>query len=193
MSIGWHFEQSLSELGCLPLVVALSVAQALSRNGLEGHRVKWPNDLLIDGRKLCGCLVEMQGDARGPCHAVIGIGINIHMPDSEATAKIEQPWTDLKSYLPNCSRNLLAAVLLEELLDQLSLFADKGFAPFLPAWEQRDGLKGKHIEVATGSRSLHGTVAGIDDEGALLLDTGDGLMSLHSGEVSLQKQTLGNK
>ena len=74
LSIGWKFENALSELGCLSLVVALATANALSRAGMKGHRVKWPNDLLLDDRKLCGCLVEVQGDSQGPCHAVVGGG-----------------------------------------------------------------------------------------------------------------------
>ena len=89
LSMGWKFENALSELGCLALVVALATARALSWAGLEGHRVKWPNDLLLDDRKLCGCLVEVQGDSQGPCHAVVGIGINVHMPSSEQTSDID--------------------------------------------------------------------------------------------------------
>lgn len=185
LSLGWCFQQSLTELGCLPLVVALSAAKALSRSGLEGHRIKWPNDLLLDGRKLAGCLVEMQGDAGGPCHAVLGVGINIQMPPAEATAAIDQPWTDLHSRLPNCSRNKLAALLLEELVVQLSLFAEKGFTPFAAQWQQMDGLSGRQIDIVAGQSILRGTVAGIDASGALLLDTGVETLSLHSGEVSI--------
>ena len=128
LSMGWKFENALSELGCLSLVVALATANALSRAGLKGHRVKWPNDLLLDDRKLCGCLVEVQGDSQGPCHAVVGVGINVHMPASVETAGIDQPWTDVHSQLPACSRNTLAALLLEELITGLGLFAEKGFS-----------------------------------------------------------------
>lgn len=185
LSLGWRFSQSMVDLGCLPLVVALSAAQALTRSGLEGHRIKWPNDLLLDNKKLCGCLVEVQGDAKGPCHAVLGIGINIRMPASQAATAIDQPWTDLQSHLPDCSRNHLAALLLEEMLVKLSLFAAKGFAPFTEQWEQMDALKGRRVDVAAGNRILHGIVAGIDNDGALRLDTGREILSLHSGEVSI--------
>lgn len=185
LSLGWRFRQPLAELGCLPLVVALSAAQALTRSGLAGHRVKWPNDLLLGGQKLCGCLVEMQGDAHGPCYAVLGVGINIRMPAAEVTAKINQPWTDLSVHLPDCSRNSLAALLLEELIVQLSLFAEKGFTSFKQQWEQMDGLKGQLVDIVAGQRTLRGTVAGIDDNGALLLDTGIERLSLHSGEVTI--------
>ena len=154
LSMGWMFEKALSELGCLPLVVALATAQTLKRAGLRGQRVKWPNDLTLDGRKLCGCLVEVQGDAQGPCHAVLGVGINVHMPVSALTAGIDQPWTDLHSRLTDCSRNTLAGLLLEELVAALDLFATQGFTPFRDAWEQLDGLRGQAIEVFTANGAM---------------------------------------
>jgi BirA family biotin operon repressor/biotin-[acetyl-CoA-carboxylase] ligase len=187
LSMGWMFEKPFSELGCLPLVIALSAARALTRAGLKRHKVKWPNDLLLDGRKLCGCLAEVQGDTQGPCYAVLGIGINVHMPESEATTGIDQPWTDLNTRLPGCSRNELAVLLLEELIKQLVLFEKRGFVPFMGLWEQMDGLSGQTVNVYTGNDSTQGTVRGIDDRGALLLDTGKEMLRLHSGEVSLRK------
>ena len=190
LSMGWKFENALSELGCLSLVVALATANALSRAGLKGHRVKWPNDLLLDDRKLCGCLVEVQGDSQGPCHAVVGVGINVHMPTSVETAGIDQPWTDVHSQLPACSRNTLSALLLEELITGLGLFAEKGFAPFRDAWEKMDGLHGQSIEVFAGQSVLKGTANGINPSGALLLDTGKEVLTLYSGEVSLRKTTI---
>jgi len=190
LSMGWKFEKSLSELGCLPLVVAIATAHALSRAGLTGHRVKWPNDLLLDGRKLGGCLVEVQGDSHGPCHAILGVGINVHMPTSALTTGIDQPWTDVHSQLPACSRNTLAALLLEELITGLDLFAERGFARFKDTWEQMDGLHGQIIEVYAGENVVQGTASGINESGALLLDTGKEILTLYSGEVSLHKTKI---
>jgi len=186
LSLGWKFEKSPAELGCLSLVLALCAAQALTRAGLEGHRVKWPNDLLLDERKLGGCLVEVKGDTKGPCHAVLGVGINVHMPESAVANEIDQPWTDLHSQLPDCSRNGLAALLLEELLKQMVLFAEQGFTPFRYLWKQMDSLNGQLVSVYSGNGSLQGTARGIDDHGALLLDTGKEVLSLHVGEVSVK-------
>jgi len=190
LSIGWKLENSLPELGCLSLVVALATARALSRAGLDGHMVKWPNDLMLDGRKLCGCLVEVQGDAQGPCHAVLGVGINVHMPASVLTDAIDQPWTDIHSRLPDCSRNTLAILLLEEMVRGLDLFAGVGFAPFRDTWKQWDGLQGQTIEVDAGKSMLRGKAVGISESGALLLDTGNEVLSLYSGEVSLRKTEI---
>lgn len=187
LSLGWKFEKPLSDLGCLPLVVAISAASALSRAGLVGHQIKWPNDIQLDGQKLCGCLVEMQADAQTNCHAVLGVGINVHMPAAEANTEIDQAWTDLQAQLPDCSRNIVAALLLEELITHLGQFDEHGFARFRPLWRQLDGLEGQTIEVVAGDQTRRGIARGIDDNGALLLDTGSHVLSLHSGEVSLNK------
>lgn len=187
LSLGWKFEKPLSELACLPLVVALATAHALGRAGLQGHLVKWPNDILLDGRKLCGCLVEVQGESKGPCHAILGVGINVHMPVSDITAGIDQPWTDLNSHKPACSRNKLVVLLLEELVGQLGLYAEQGFAPFQAIWQPLDALYGQVISVSSGNDSFEGTAGGIDETGALVLDTGKEILRFHSGEASLKK------
>ncbi len=186
LSLGWVFEKSFADLACLSLVVALATAKALSRSGLQGHCVKWPNDVMLHGRKLCGCLVEVQGDTHGPCNVVVGVGINVHMPAVGVDARIDQPWTDMVSQLPECSRNELASLLLEELLIQLGLFSRQGFDPFRDRWRQLDGLRGETVDVWLGDRSVHGIALGIDADGALRLDTGKQVLSLHSGEASLR-------
>lgn len=190
LSLGWQFQNRVDELGCLPLVVALAVAKALTQAGLDGHRVKWPNDLLLDGRKLSGCLVDTKSDNEGPCHAVIGVGINVHMPESEQTGKIDQAWTDLEQQLPGLSRNHLAGLLLQALVKDLTLFARQGFEPFRQYWRQMDGLYGRVINVYSKNESMSGTAIGIDENGALLLDTGQQTLRLHSGEVSLHQTSL---
>lgn len=187
LSLGWGFDRSFAELGCLPLVVALATAQALTRAGLNGHQVKWPNDLLLNGRKLCGCLVEMQGDPNGPCNAVLGVGINVDMPVSQVDTNIDQPFTDLHAQLPDCSRNALVVLLLEELFEQLELFANQGFRPFRARWRAMDALRGQAIEVWSGTAAVQGVAKGINDQGALRLDTGKRILNLHSGEASLRK------
>lgn len=190
LSLGWRFQNELAELGCLPLVVALAVCKALSNAGLEGHRVKWPNDLLINGRKVAGCLVDIQGDNTGPCHAVIGVGINVYMPESELTAEIDQAWTDLASHLPGLSRNRVAGLVLQALCEDLTLFAEQGFEPFRHYWRQMDGLYGQVISAYSRNESMLGTARGIDESGALLLDNGKETLRLHSGEVSLHQTSL---
>ncbi len=191
LSLGWRFAKPLAALGCLPLVVALSAAGAMTRAGLTGHKIKWPNDLLIDDHKLCGCLVEVQGETHGPCHAVIGVGINVHMPATQALSAIDQPWTDLHNHLSGYSRNRLAVLLLQELITDLEVFSDQGFAPFKQSWHQMDALRDRDVTVTTANKTLRGIASGIDEKGSLLLDTGCGFLSLRSGEVSVRPITSG--
>jgi BirA family biotin operon repressor/biotin-[acetyl-CoA-carboxylase] ligase len=187
LSLGWRFEAGATELGCLPLVVALAVHGALRAAGLQGHAIKWPNDLVLDGRKLAGCLVELQGDASGPCTAIMGVGINVNMPRSaDADAAIEQPWTDLGSNVGDASRNDLAATLLDKLVAAMREYDSAGFAPFRQRWAACDGLAGKPVLLAHGRDQVAGIARGISDRGGLRVETPDDIREYLSGEVQLR-------
>ena len=84
----------------------------------------------------------------------------------------------------------MAALLIEELVENLDLFAGQGFSPFRNLWEQMDGLKGQTISVHGENRLFTGVAMGIDDRGALLLNIGTEVLKLHSGEVSLNKTKI---
>jgi BirA family biotin operon repressor/biotin-[acetyl-CoA-carboxylase] ligase len=186
LSIGWAFEVGVGELACLPLLVALACCDALDKVGLTGHSIKWPNDILIEGRKLGGCLVEVQGDVSGPCQAVLGIGLNVRMPQSAPGAdSIDQPWTDVFSYVPDISRNKLAAILLDSVMNRLGIFANKGFLPFHNEWKTRDALAGQEVRLSIGQTSLSGVALGISDKGGLMLQTEKGVKEYFAGEVSI--------
>jgi len=188
LSLGWRFESGVEELGRLPLVLALSACDALQETGLDGHAVKWPNDLRMDGRKLGGCLVEAQGDVGGPCLAALGVGINVHMP---AGAAIDQPWTDVGRHLPGVSRNCLAGSLLNALVTNLGRFAREGFAPFRPHWARRDELAGCEVELRAPSGVVRGVARGIGARGGLLLQSGEIVQEYMTGEAhSVRKGSL---
>lgn len=136
MSIGWRFAAAPRMLADLPLVVGVCVCSALARSGLEGQRIKRPNDILVDGAKLCGILVETRSTRSG-CDSVTGIGVNVRLP-IEAGERIDQPWTDLHRALGDRlpARNTIVAHLLEALLPR---FQDEpGITAFLadewPRW-----------------------------------------------------------
>jgi BirA family biotin operon repressor/biotin-[acetyl-CoA-carboxylase] ligase len=189
LSLGWTFESGVDALGCLPLVVALAACNALAWAGLANHRVKWPNDVLLGGRKLGGCLVDVQGDASGPCHAVMGVGLNLYMPAGlpEAGA-IDQPWTDLAAALPGLSRNRLAGLLLQALLEKTGQFASQGFESLQAEWQARDGLVGQQVELSHASGTIRGRVLGISDRGALRLQLSSGTGEYTAGEVSIRNR-----
>ena len=183
-----QFPCGLEGLSGLSLVVGLAIAQALDAQGIAGVQLKWPNDLRAGGKKLGGVLIELAGDAGGPCTAVMGFGINVRMPRDVADA-IDQPWTDLQALsaqLP--SRNTLIADMLVQLAQALDQFADAGFAPFAAAWSARDEFRGLPVKMLGVNTEQTGIAAGVDDRGALLLETPTGLRAVVAGEVSLRRQ-----
>ncbi|MEP5766720.1 MAG: biotin--[acetyl-CoA-carboxylase] ligase [Halieaceae bacterium] len=186
LSLVWEFTGGVAALEGLSLAVGVVVAEALGDCGVPGLQLKWPNDILHAGAKLGGILLEIGGDREGGCTVVIGIGLNVKMPDS-AAANIDQNWTDIGSIVsPAPDRNQLLAALLNKLLPLLPAFADHGFAPWKNLWSARDAYAGKAVVVHSGEQQLAGTATGISDSGALLLDAGGTLHTIVGGEVSLR-------
>jgi BirA family biotin operon repressor/biotin-[acetyl-CoA-carboxylase] ligase len=198
LSLGWRFAPAPPHLTTLPLVAGVCVCHALARAGLRNHGVKWPNDILVDGLKLAGILVETQTAAGGAVLAVIGIGLNVRMPgppEGLPAAVIDRPWTDLASRLPaaqrGIDRNALAALVLEELLPSLERYAGAGFAPFRETWNELDLLNGKRVGIEGNGpfprgMARTGTALGIHESGGLTVDIdGYGEQVLHAAEVSI--------
>ena len=189
-SLGWRFEQGAGYLSALPLAVGLALAEALEVEGFAGIELKWPNDLLHDGRKLGGILVELSGDALGPSIAVIGIGLNVRLP-LLARREIEQAVADLASMTPGrtIDRNALLARIAMGLVAMLEAYTAAGFAPLRAAWQRRHALQKKTVQVMLpdGGR-VRGEVHGVDADGALVLDSGGRRLRFVSGEVSLRRR-----
>ena len=185
LSLAWRFDLELAGLAGLSLAAGVALAEVLEEAGLEGHRLKWPNDLLVDGAKLGGILVEAQGEADGPCTAVIGVGLNLALEDEGAA--IDQPWTDLRRHLsPMPGRNRLAGRLLDRLMATCERLQRDGLQPFLEPWRQRDGFRDRPVVLHTPRGASQGICRGIDDQGALLIETAAGIERHHAGEVTLR-------
>jgi BirA family biotin operon repressor/biotin-[acetyl-CoA-carboxylase] ligase len=185
LSVARHFSGGLARLGGLSLVAGVAVAEALHALGFYAARLKWPNDLVVDDRKLGGLLVEGGGEHGGPVRAVIGLGLNVRMPDAFA-ARIDQPWIDLQGLGAVPSRNVVAARVLQSLLPALDAFDADGLAPFLPRYAALDALAGRRLEIRNGEESFAADHAGIADDGALCVRVGDTLRRVHAGEVSVR-------
>lgn len=187
LSVSRQFSGGLARLGGLSLVVGVAVAEALRQAGYDGVGVKWPNDLLAGDRKLGGILVEGGGEHGGPVRAVIGIGINVRMPDT-AAGDIEQAWTDLAMLgggdAP--SRNAIAARVLDALLPALDLFDAEGLSPFLARYAALDVLAGRTVTVHGPQGDEHGTAVGIGEDGALQVRIGTERRRVHAGDVSVR-------
>lgn len=187
LSVRKRFDSSMTSLAGLSLVAGIALARALEDCGIAGIGLKWPNDVQVDRRKLAGILVELGGEALGPCYAVIGIGINFRL-DSAATQRIDQPWTDLATIAKNDlpSRNQLASFLLARLIESLDRFAESGFPSFADAFAQYDALRGHPVRISIANRHRDGIAIGIDAGGALRVRDDDGEFSVDSGEVSVR-------
>lgn len=186
LSLGWRFHRQ--PLASLPLIVALSLCRSLDSIGLSGHGIKWPNDVQVGEKKLAGILVDVQSSGTGPLLAVIGIGLNVDMPEGDTTL-IARPWTDLRRQSGDAAldRNVIVAKVLSELINALERFGEDGLEPFLADWAKLDLLAGKTVTVEMAGEEVRGRASGIDDEGALQLVTSSGeAMKVYSGEVSVR-------
>ncbi len=187
LSLLWRFPDGARAVQGLSLAVGVIVAQVLETLGVAEVKLKWPNDLLWRGAKLGGVLIEMAGEAGGPCYVVVGVGINVSMP-SEAGAAIDQAWTDLHRAGGGrgISRNLLAAALIDALLCRLETFAATGLQPYLQPWRRLDALCEQPVVVHTPEGAIEGEGVGIDETGALRVRHATGIRTYHAGEVSLR-------
>jgi BirA family transcriptional regulator, biotin operon repressor / biotin---[acetyl-CoA-carboxylase] ligase len=189
LSVAWTFSDGARSLPGLSLGVGVAVARALARAGALGVTLKWPNDVWFKDRKIGGVLIELRAEASGPAHVVIGVGINVALP-AAARREIEAGGARVAAVTDACaappSRNLVAGAILDELLSMLEQFEHQGFAAFRGAWMALDALSGRPARVLLGDAVISGTARGVDLEGALLLDTGDGVQRFVSGETSLR-------
>lgn len=186
LSMVWEFTGGAAALEGLSLAVGVAVVDALSKVGVKGLQLKWPNDVLHDGRKLAGILLEMTGDAAGTCQVVVGVGLNITMPDA-SQAQIDQPWVGLSSVVTErVSRNEVLSLLLNELVPLLDDFELHGFSKYRSQWQSLDAFQNKKVVVKLGSDEVEGVSRGVDVSGALIVDTSEGVRSFNGGEVSLR-------
>ena len=185
-SVLWRFEQGAGFLAGLGLAVGVALVRALRSLGVEGAMLKWPNDVLVRHQKLAGTLVEIQGDVLGPSLAVVGVGINYRL-DHSTRQRIDQAVIDLIAAGAPRNRNRVLGEVLAQLAEVLRSFGTHGFAPLRKEWESYHvyGQRPVVLRLPDGGRT-EGIVAGVGDDGALLLQTDTGLRRFHSGEVSLR-------
>lgn len=187
-SLLWRFAGGLSTLSGLSLAAGVAVIRALRRLGIEGAQLKWPNDVLGNNGKLAGILIEAQGDMLGPCAVVIGIGINLEMPPAmpERIGQAVTCLADLTTEPPD--RNRLLALLLRELGNVLHDFAATGFAGLRSEWESYHGLQDQVVQLLLpDGATLPGIALGVTDDGALRLETNQGMKIFNAGEISLRR------
>jgi BirA family biotin operon repressor/biotin-[acetyl-CoA-carboxylase] ligase len=193
LSVSWNFSVTPPMLSALSLAAGVGVHQALAAFVPNGLSLKWPNDIIADGRKLGGLLVDVEGESHGPIKVVIGVGINIDVSDGlgdELAQAQGLPPVGLRELLAigEVSRNAIAAKIISELHAVLVEFSSTGFASFIADWQRYDSLLGEPVSVRIGARTHAGIASGIAADGTLLLVANGETMSVASGEVTLRPE-----
>lgn len=189
-SIGWGFDGGVAALEGLSLAVGVAVARTLKKLGISDVALKWPNDVLYFEKKLAGILIEVIGDPAGYCQVIVGVGLNVSMLH-DSTKDIDQPWVALDSILfeqglPLIERNLLAALLINDLTNVLQDYQLTGFSLYQTEWMQQAAYLGELVELRNGQQAFSGIFSGVTTAGALRLATTLGERVFHGGEVSLR-------
>ncbi|WP_230418816.1 biotin--[acetyl-CoA-carboxylase] ligase [Undibacterium griseum] len=183
-SLAWPMKQASHQLMGLPLAVGVMIAEVL--NSLDVNvRLKWPNDVLRNGNKLAGILIESAAQPEQGSWIVVGIGLNLLIPDtleSELGRTVaDAPW------LARMDRNQLAAMLLNALARGLDQFEREGFSGFLQRWNALHAYAGQAVLILDqGQVVRQGIALCVDTTGCLLLQTEQGQVSILAGDVSLR-------
>lgn len=195
-SLSWQYPVTPPALTALSLAVGLVVAEALQRLAIQGLALKWPNDVLVGGRKLAGVLIDVTGESGGPLKVVVGIGLNYrHSPALDLIAGEETgglPPVSLDQVVPADrlpDRNALLAALLNRLHALLAGYADHGIAPLVGRWRAYDHLHGRALVVSSAAGRVSGVGCGITPDGALRVRTGQQVTAVVAGDVTLRHET----
>ncbi|MGM0984959.1 MAG: biotin--[acetyl-CoA-carboxylase] ligase [Pseudomonadota bacterium] len=191
LSIGWRFEAGVTSLEGLSLALGVALARVLECHGVR-PRLKWPNDVLLEAEdgtlgKLAGILVEISGDAAGPCEVVVGMGINVDLP-AIFREGIDQPVAAVHDQAPGLSRNALAVELLDELLPLLAGFERQGFSAWRDDWNARHAYSGCEVEVLQGGACEPAIAGDVDNSGNLWVHQQGGPVRLAGGEISVRSR-----
>ena len=164
----------------LSLVIGLAIAEALN------VKVKWPNDILLSGRKLGGILVEIINHKNGQLNLVVGIGINVKLPQS---TEISQPYAQLTEQNPNIDRETILIKVIQRIYSRLAQFEEKGIdEEFMQQWINHNEFFGDEVNVFTEQGAISGIEQGIDKRGYLKVITDEGERYFNAGEVSLRRK-----
>lgn len=189
LSMYWKLDQGPAAAVGLSLVVGIVIAETLNKISKEKVKVKWPNDLYMNDKKLAGILVELTGKTGDAAHIIIGIGINIGMSKTniENTSTITQEWASLRDEVEDIERNELSANIIQALKDSLVLFEKEGLKPFLDRWFKLDNFLNRNVKLLIGNDVISGVERGVNEQGALLLQKDNGeIIPYIGGEISLR-------
>lgn len=149
----------------LSLAIGIALINTLDNEGITGLQLKWPNDVLHNRRKLAGILVESRYGNQN--FVTVGIGLNLSLPDNVLSA-IPQPVISLEQLCnPLPCRNLLAAKIIQNMIETLTLFSHRGLSDYLPLWPQYDALHNQAINIISDDGQFTALACGINEQGEL--------------------------
>lgn len=193
LSVAWQFDRPPANLPSLSLAAGLAVREALLASGAEGVMLKWPNDLVVGDAKLGGLLLEIRAEGNGPCHAVVGAGVNYRLPAGLARQVVQTGGLVPVDVVAVCaseppSRNRVAAAIISAVVARLESVATGGSTDIRDEWRVADALLGRRVIVEIGRRRLAGRAEGIDADGSLRVFTDEGLARVTAGDVSVRPE-----
>ena len=173
----------------LSLATAVGLARGVTPFLPTAPTLKWPNDLLVQGRKLCGILVEMSASARGINHVVVGVGLNVNVTEFPEELTGQATSLRLETGKPLHREQVLASVL-NELEPWFQLLFDQGAAPIIQAWEEQTDWLGRRVTVSRPGRAVRGVAVGLDMTGGLRLRLDDGTVDVVvAGDVTADENS----
>ena len=173
----------------ITLATGVAVAKTLEKIGVEEPEIKWPNDIMINGKKICGILTEAIAKFNTVENVIIGVGIDANLDVSQFPKELQAGTTTLKEELKReGNENLLIKIFLEEFEKISELFNHEGYEVILKEWRKRSYSIGKIVEVREPFNTYYdGYVVGINKEGALIVEKIDGtLKKVISGECIIK-------
>ncbi len=175
----------------LTLLTAVAVAETLREAGVRAS-IKWPNDLLVDGKKVGGILTELSADVDRTAFVIVGIGINVNSSVDAFPVDVAQFATSLQMARggEQVPRALLTAALLTKLETWFDTWTDEGFEPVRVAWKSLSATLGHEVLVRNDAREVRGLAIDIDATGALLLECGGAVERIVSGDIELPRAKM---
>lgn len=186
LSLYWHLDQGPAAAMGLSLVAGIVIAETLNKFSDSNIKVKWPNDLYLNEKKLAGILIEMVGKTGNAAHIVVGIGLNIAMSRNYET-NINQGWINLEQAGIQIERNVIAGQIIMALRHELVQFEKYGLVPFIKRWLALNNFLHKKVRLHIGDHLEIGIVKGVNEHGAILLEQNDEIVSYIGGEISLRR------
>ncbi|MDN4593258.1 biotin--[acetyl-CoA-carboxylase] ligase [Polycladomyces subterraneus] len=177
----------------LTLMASVGVTRAIRRETGLPVTIKWPNDLLIDGRKVCGILTELRGEQDQIHYVVLGIGVNVNTPATSFPEDLKTIATSLAAESGRTYRRAkLIAAILEELEYVYDLYLSEGFETIRHSWESFACMLGQSVTAHTPQGPRQGIAKGLHASGALLLETDEGIVPVYSADIRWYEQGLPN-